>query len=161
MRRVENSRGNSVRRGAAKKTVLIVLVVLLVVGLVVCGICGGVAYFSWNFGQQMLTEQLKTAAQGNEVISAQIGEIESCSLNLTATAEASQAGEQRMVFDVVGSLGEGIIFAEQNPSNPQQPLVPVELKLPTGESFDLTLDTEVEADALESEVEADAAMQPL
>jgi hypothetical protein len=81
-------------------------------GLLVCGCCGGFMMF----GMSQLSGALEEEVAGHPAIEQHIGDIQSTSLNLTATGEETNkrgGGKSVMVYDVKGSTGNGQLIAEQ------------------------------------------------
>ena len=113
---------------------VVVLVLVLVVGLPIllaalmflgcCGLMGVGMGFGAYSAFQISGDMAKQQYGDDPVIQQHIGEIQSISLNLSASAEESQqpsaAGASIMVFDVSGPKGSGQLIAEQQqPVNPQ------------------------------------------
>lgn len=114
-----------------------VVIVFLLFFLVCCG--GGVAVFYYGtnaFGQVVITQ-----VENDPAIVEHIGEVESCSLDFAATAEAAEAAEQAgdqtpMGFEIKGSKGEGTLLLMPEAGNPEA-FNSGTLVLPSGERIPL------------------------
>ena len=107
---------------------IVILVLVLVVGLPIllvavmflgcCGLMGVGAYSAFHLTGEMAKQQFGA----DPVIQQHVGEIQSISLNLSATEEERQKGVAQganvVVFDVSGPKGSGQIIAEQLPGGP-------------------------------------------
>lgn len=95
--------------GKGNKTLIIVLVVLAVLG-VVC--CGGGALLMWgsvSMVQGALGEVVEGDLRASDDVRAEIGEIDSVSMNFTKTGQLGENGV--LVFDVKGTQGSGEVRA--------------------------------------------------
>jgi hypothetical protein len=109
--------------------VLATLGVLALLGALVC--CGG-GYFAFQAGQSMLADAFKEQLQDTEVIRQHIGDIESMSLNLSATGEAAGGTGGTLVFDISGSKGSGQVLVQQAPGGDGTGIASAELVLSDG-----------------------------
>lgn len=107
-------------------------------GMLVC--CGGFAMLGY-FGLGVVGDVVQAEVENSPTIIEHIGEIDSMSLNLTATGEEAQGVEPGqaapMVFDVQGSKGSGMIVAQQSRTSPG--INSAVLVLPSGERFPIEL----------------------
>ena len=108
---------------------IVVLVIVLVIGLPIlavavmflgcCGMLGLGAYAAF----QLPAETIKRQYADHPAIVEHIGEIQSVSINMTATGQEQQETDAPpsatvMVFDIRGSKGSGQIVVEQEPGDP-------------------------------------------
>lgn len=100
------------KSGSGIKIVLIVFGIIMLLGLLACGGLAALTYFGISKGMEVAAEEFRKQLSGNPVIEAEIGELQSMSLQFMETAErADQAGgEAVIVFDAVGSKGTGKIL---------------------------------------------------
>ncbi len=120
------------RRSSAGIIIAIVAGIGLVGVLVCCGLCGGLGYFGMN----VFSEQVANELRDNPILREHIGEIQSFTLNFTATA--AHDSEDVFVFDVQGSKGQGVVTAEsQTIPDDSEAVISATLRLPTGEVIDL------------------------
>jgi hypothetical protein len=101
-------------------------------GLLICGCCGGVMMFGLSAASGALEDEVAD----HPAIQQNIGEIQSLSMNLTATGEEQQKGSGKnvIVYDVKGSAASGQLIAEQS-RNPQPGNMfdKIDLRLESGE----------------------------
>jgi hypothetical protein len=107
-------------------------------GVLVC--CGGVAMVG-VWGPGIAGDAVRPEVENSATVIEHIGEIESMSLNFSATVEEAQSvepGQQGlMVFDVQGTKGGGKIVAQQSPTS--QGIDSAVLVLPSGERLPIEL----------------------
>ncbi len=121
-------------------------------GLLLC--CGGFGMLSY-FGLGVVGDVIQAEVENSPTIIENIGEIESMSLNLAATGEEAQGiqpGQSApMVFDVVGTKGDGKIVVQQ--SRTGQGIDSAVLVLPSGERLPIELSSGSADELDEIEVE--------
>ena len=124
----------------ARKSKKVLWIVLGGVGsfmLLSCFCCIGVIFFGLN----VIEDEVEPQLAGDPTLQEQIGKLESFELDFWASMD--QPGEDTLVFNVKGVLGEGIILAEcvtQDDGN--ELVVSAKLKLPDGREYDLLGDTD-------------------
>jgi hypothetical protein len=107
------------KKSGGSKTILIILAILGVLGLVCCGSVGGLAWFGASKLNEIASQELRRRLDESPVAAAELGTIESLSINLMKTGqynEKNNAGgksEQAfIVFDVKASNASGEIVCE-------------------------------------------------
>ncbi|MCO6459502.1 MAG: hypothetical protein J5I93_29670 [Pirellulaceae bacterium] len=114
--------------------VWILLVLGLGGGLVLLVCCGGMGFLSWT-GMKMAGQQMAAKVQHTEAVQEHIGDIQSSTINFTATTKAQQesGNSQAIVFDLKGTKGNGKLIATAQGEN----LLDATLELPSGELIPL------------------------
>lgn len=140
----------------SKKGCLIaVVVVFLLMFLVCCG--GGVAMV--YFGTNALGEVVISQVENDPAIVEHIGDVESCSLDFSATAKAAESAEQPgdqtpIAFEIKGSKGSGTLLLMQEAGNqeafssgtlvlPNDERIPLKELGKPDDSVDLDLDMDI------------------
>jgi hypothetical protein len=107
------------QKSGGSKTLLIILAVLGVLGLVCCGSIGGLFWFGASKLNEIASQELRRRLDESPVAAAELGTIESLSINLMKTGQyneknnAGGEGEQAfIVFDVKASKTSGEIVCE-------------------------------------------------
>ncbi|TWT79380.1 hypothetical protein CA13_07800 [Planctomycetes bacterium CA13] len=137
----QSSRNNTTEPQPKKRNVWVwvlgTLGVLGVVGALVC--CGG-SYFMFQFGQNMMGDQIKKQVGDDPIIVEHIGEIESAKMSFTETASAADGQKpDPIAFDVVGDKGSAVLVIRPDNNAPGQPFSfrSAELILPDGSRHQL------------------------
>jgi hypothetical protein len=103
--------------------------------LLCCG-CGGMGYFFFNTGMNIVGQELVRQLNADPVAQEHLGTVSSATMDFMATGEATQKrGGNVIVFHVTGDKGSGNVTAEQTPG--QQSFQNAELSLPDGNTVKL------------------------
>ena len=140
----------------SKKGCLIAVVVVFLLMFLVC--CGG-AVALFYFGTSALGEAVISQVENDPAIVEHIGDVESCSLDFSATAKAAESAEQAgdqtpMAFEIKGSKGVGTLLLIQEAGNqeafssgtlvlPNEERIPLEALGTPDDSIDLDLDMDI------------------
>ena len=116
------------------RIVIIVMAVIGVLGLFTCGCCGGLAYF----GMKLDSQDVASSVEGDTTFQSEIGFVESCDFNISATASAA---DDVFVYDVVGEKGKGRLYVTEYPDGTRE----AELRNGNG-NFPLDVDQSVFSD---------------
>lgn len=121
----------------SRKVLWIVLGSVSGVMLLTCFCCIGVVLF----GLGAIEDEVRPQLAGDATLQEQIGELESFKMDFMTSMD--QPGENTLVFNVKGALGEGVIFAEcVTQDDGSELVVSAKLKLPDGREYDLLQDAE-------------------
>lgn len=121
-------------RSSGMKIVWILLGAFGVLGLVCCGGCAFFGFWGMNKGAELIAQALSDAPAVKE----HIGEIESASINYTATAEYKEQypdAENLVVVDVKGSKGSGQLIVNTSQGGGPEGIRWARLRLDSGEEF--------------------------
>ncbi|MEX2176560.1 MAG: hypothetical protein WD872_19500 [Pirellulaceae bacterium] len=110
-------------------------------GLLLCGCCGGTTYFFYSFGTGVMTEELKKEVAADPNVEQHLGEIQSLTIDLFASAEEAEkrgSSQQVLLIKAKGSKGSGEFIVEQS-ANPQPGAMfdKIDLRLPSGEEISI------------------------
>ena len=122
------SRGN--QSGKVPKGCLIAAGVVGVVGLLAAGGC----FFLVRQSLKVMAEQVSKDLADNPVLIEHVGEIESFEFSITKT---SRKGTGRLVFEVTGSKGSGLVIATVDQGGDDGTIGAGTLEMSSGETFDL------------------------
>lgn len=107
------------KKSGGSKTLLIILGVLGVLGVACCGGIGGLAWFGASKINELATQDLRRRLDTSPVAAAELGTIESLSINLMKTGQYNQENNPDqnkelayIVFDVKASNASGEIVCE-------------------------------------------------
>ncbi len=121
-------------------------------GVLLC--CGGFGMLGY-FGLNVMGDMVQAEVENSPTVIEHFGDIESMSMNFTATAEEAQnvpPGEgSPLVFDVRGSKGSGRIVARQSPG--AQGIESAVLITSTGQRFPIELSSGPASDLDDIELE--------
>ena len=114
---------------------------ILGVGLVCCGICGGLGYFS----MEVIEEEIAASLSENPVIQTHIGEVKNAEINLWDSIReeirnpTDGEDESWLVVNVEGTKGKGRVIGKSvtNPDTEREELREGRLELPSGQSVSL------------------------
>jgi len=116
------------------------IVIGLGIGGVLCaGCCGGLTWFGFSAGTQVLAQALRQEIAGNADVQEHLGEINSMKVNFMESAEEKRkrgGTDNWLVLDAQGTKGSGKFIVESSPT-PQQGNVfsHIELRLPDGKTI--------------------------
>ena len=122
---------------AKKSSIGCILIVLAIVGgggVLLC--CGGGGFMAW-FGTRMLGEVVTKSLKDHPVIKEHLGELESMSIDFSATGENNE--QDTIVFQAKGSKGTGTLYVKTNQGNGDKPVESARLKLPNGQIIPIDL----------------------
>ncbi len=155
-----------------KGCLIAVVVAFLLMFLVCCG--GGVAMF--YFGTSALGEAVISQVENDPAIVEHIGDVESCSIDFGATAEAAESAEQAgdqtpIAFEIKGSKGEGTLLLMQEAGNqeafssgtlilPNEERIPLKALGKPDDSVGLDLDIDIDNFIDEGDLSARDAAEP-
>jgi hypothetical protein len=105
-------------------------------GLLVAGLCCGGGWFAFRFGMNVMTEEVRTELDGNDVIREHIGTIQNMSMDYTKSAAVE--GDDVFVFRIEGDKGSGYVTVESvtNAAGTEE-VAGGSLKLDSGETIPL------------------------
>jgi hypothetical protein len=115
-----------------------ILGIIGVGGLLVCGCCGGLSWWGFSQGTQMMAEFAKQEVQDHPKIQEHLGGISSASMNFvksTTETEKHGTGANILVIEVKGNNGKSAeLLAEQSKQpQPGQMFEKIDLRLDSGE----------------------------
>lgn len=103
--------------------------------------CGGMTWFGYSFGTQVLAEALKQEVAGNAVVEEHLGEIRQIKANLMESGSEKRARNSSgnvIVMDAEGAKGNGKFIVESSPSpTPGNFFTKIELRLPDGKTVQI------------------------
>jgi len=100
--------------------------------------CGGLTWFGYSVGTQMLAEALKQEVADNAVVEEHLGKITQIKTNIMESSTEKRARNSSgnvLVMDAEGTKGNGKFIVE-SPTSPQAGnfFTKIELRLPDGET---------------------------
>ena len=119
------------KEGKSRGCIIAVIVTLV---LVVGGGLGG-CFVLYQFGMNILGEQVVADIEDNPVILEHLGTIEEIDIDLTATA--AESDDDVLVFEVTGTKGEGRLVVQTWSTDDAEEVQWGMLRLPSGEKIPL------------------------
>jgi hypothetical protein len=134
------------QKSGGSSTLKIVLIVLGVLGVLCCGGIGAAVYFGAGYLNEMMATVVSDAVKTSPEVKAEIGEVESITINYEGIAEEQEASGEAgvLVYDVKGSTGEGKALAKVTTGAQQADWI--KFRTSDGREFELQSDMVLEDD---------------